>query len=466
MTNNISNEQTPKEVVSELDKYIIGQDDAKKAVAIALRNRWRRQQIKGDLKDDVSPKNIILIGPTGCGKTEISRRLARISKSPFFKVDATKYTEVGYVGKDVESMIRDLTELAVRLKKTEASEKVEKKAKNKAIKRIIERLKKKDKKKNGSLFNQPNETVMEVFPSGEIHKQEILSDSELKEKILNGEMDDIEIELSIEENNIPPMVEIFSPSGGFDDMNMQNMLGSILPKKRKNKEIKIKEALPILINEETHKLIDTDRAQREALEAVEQNGIIFLDEIDKITTQEKAGGPEVSREGVQRDLLPIIEGTSVNTKYGMVKTDHILFIDSGAFHVSKPSDLIPELQGRFPIRVELKALTKNDFVRILNEPQNSLIKQYQALIATEGIDISFDDKAIDTISEISTILNNRMENIGARRLYAVMEKLLEEISFKADEIAKTENTITITVDYVHSMLDSIMEDRDMSKYIL
>jgi len=466
MTNNISNEQTPKEVVSELDKYIIGQDDAKKAVAIALRNRWRRQQIKGDLKDDVSPKNIILIGPTGCGKTEISRRLARISKSPFFKVDATKYTEVGYVGKDVESMIRDLTELAVRLKKTEASEKVEKKAKNKAIKRIIERLKKKDKKKNGSLFNQPNETVMEVFPSGEIHKQEILSDSELKEKILNGEMDDIEIELSIEENNIPPMVEIFSPSGGFDDMNMQNMLGSILPKKRKNKEIKIKEALPILINEETHKLIDTDRAQREALEAVEQNGIIFLDEIDKITTQEKAGGPEVSREGVQRDLLPIIEGTSVNTKYGMVKTDHILFIASGAFHVSKPSDLIPELQGRFPIRVELKALTKNDFVRILNEPQNSLIKQYQALIATEGIDISFDDKAIDTISEISTILNNRMENIGARRLYAVMEKLLEEISFKADEIAKTENTITITVDYVHSMLDSIMEDRDMSKYIL
>ena len=413
-----------------------------------------------------SPKNIILIGPTGCGKTEISRRLARISKSPFFKVDATKYTEVGYVGKDVESMIRDLTELAVRLKKTEASEKVEKKAKNKAIKRIIERLKKKDKKKNGSLFNQPNETVMEVFPSGEIHKQEILSDSELKEKILNGEMDDIEIELSIEENNIPPMVEIFSPSGGFDDMNMQNMLGSILPKKRKNKEIKIKEALPILINEETHKLIDTDRAQREALEAVEQNGIIFLDEIDKITTQEKAGGPEVSREGVQRDLLPIIEGTSVNTKYGMVKTDHILFIASGAFHVSKPSDLIPELQGRFPIRVELKALTKNDFVRILNEPQNSLIKQYQALIATEGIDISFDDKAIDTISEISTILNNRMENIGARRLYAVMEKLLEEISFKADEIAKTENTITITVDYVHSMLDSIMEDRDMSKYIL
>ncbi len=438
-------ELTPREIVAALDKYIVGQDKAKRAVAIALRNRWRRQQVPPPLRDEIYPKNIIMIGPTGVGKTEIARRLAKLSGSPFLKVEATKFTEVGYVGRDVESMIRDLVHMAVEMVREEEQKRVQEKAAFLAEERILD------------LLLPPLSTETEVDMSATRER--------FREKLRRGELDEkfVEIELS---QRTTPMVEVFAAAGLEDlEQQLRDMMGSLFPKRPKRKRMKVKEALELLKQEEANKLIDMDKVTKEAIRRVETSGIIFLDEIDKIAARAGSGsGPDVSREGVQRDLLPIVEGTTVNTRYGMVRTDHILFIASGAFHVAKPSDLIPELQGRFPIRVELDPLTEEDFVRILTEPENALIKQYKALLATEGVTLEFTPEGVQEIARIAFEVNERTENIGARRLYTVMEKLLEDISFEAPDVAPTK--VVITAEYVREKLAGIAKDLDLSRFIL
>lgn len=450
---------TPKEIVAELDRFIIGQGDAKRAVAIALRNRWRRQQVPRDLRDEIAPKNIIMIGPTGVGKTEISRRLAKLAQAPFIKVEATKFTEIGYVGRDVESIIRDLTDLTIKMTKEEERIVVQSKAETIAEEKLLDLLlpSVKTEKKGIDSGTSTEDKVDE-----KAHHQS--TREKLKRLWKDGKLKDKTVELEVADQK-RPMVEIFSTAGIEEmDINMKEMFSNIFPKKTKKKSVKVPEAYELLVQEEAQKLIDMDKVVRKAIDRVEQSGIVFLDEIDKIAGRESGHGPDVSREGVQRDLLPIVEGSTVNTKYGMVKTNHILFIGAGAFHSSKPSDLIPEFQGRFPIRVELKALTKEDFMRILVEPNNSLTRQYEALLKTEGITLHFKDDAIAEISEIATIVNDRGENIGARRLHTIMEKLLDEISFNAPDMGK--KTITIDAKHVKDRLADVVKDEDLSRYIL
>ena len=439
---------TPREIMDELNRFIIGQKKAKKAVSIALRNRWRRQMVPKELRDEIAPKNIIMIGPTGVGKTEIARRLAKLANAPFLKIEATKFTEVGYVGRDVESMIRDLTELAVNMVRKEEQERVIEKAKVLAEERILDLL-------------MPRRSRTTV---NEDENQEDSSREKIRTRFKTGKFDETLVELEVPDRALP-IIEIFSASGMEEmDMQIRDMFGNMLPKKTKKRKVKVKDAYELLIQEESKKLIDADKVTKDAIERVEQSGIIFLDELDKIASRDRTHGPDVSREGVQRDILPIVEGTTVTTKYGMVKTDHILFIAAGAFHMSKPSDLIPELQGRFPIRVELDALTKEDFYRIITEPENALIKQYRALLTTENIELSFNNDAIEEITDIAQKVNEMTENIGARRLYTVMEKLLDDISFDAPDMK--ESTITITKEYVREKLGEFLQKDDLSRYIL
>jgi len=442
---------TPREIVSELDRYIVGQKEAKRAVAIALRNRWRRQLVPEDLREEIAPKNIIMIGPTGVGKTEISRRLAKLSQAPFIKVEASKFTEVGYVGRDVESIIRDLTDLAVNMVKEEEKQKVELKAHEVAEERVLDLL-------------LPASTAEET--DGEaIDAQRLQSTREkLKKMLREGKMDDRFVDIELTQSAMP-MIEVLTPQGmeGME-FNLKEMFSNLMPKKTKKKTVKIPEALEILTQEEAGKLVDMDKVTGEAIRRVEQSGIVFLDEIDKIAGRESMNGPDVSRQGVQRDLLPIVEGSTVNTKYGMVKTDHILFIASGAFHTAKPSDLIPEFQGRFPIRVELSSLTKEDFVRILTEPKNALIRQYEALLETEGVHLKFAADAVQEIALIASDVNERTENIGARRLHTILERLLDEVSFSAPEMHGKE--VAINADYVRERLAPILNNEDLSRYIL
>ena len=440
---------TPREIVSELDRYIVGQKDAKRAVAIALRNRWRRQLVPDDLRDEIAPKNIIMIGPTGVGKTEISRRLAKLAQAPFIKVEASKFTEVGYVGRDVESIIRDLTDLAVNMVKEEEKQKVEIKAREVAEERVLDLLLPAGTPADG-------EAIDAARLQGTRDK--------LKKMLRDGKMDDrfVEIEMS---QSMMPMIEVLTPQGmeGME-FNLKDMFSNMMPKKTKKKTVKIPEALEILTQEEAAKLVDMDKVTGEAIRRVEQSGIVFLDEIDKIAGRESVHGPDVSRQGVQRDLLPIVEGCTVNTKYGLVHTDHILFIASGAFHTAKPSDLIPEFQGRFPIRVELSSLGKADFVRILTEPKNALIKQYEALLETEGVHLKFADDAVQEIAAIAADVNERMENIGARRLHTILERLLDDVSFAAPEMHGQH--VAIDASYVRERLAPILESEDLSRYIL
>ncbi|PIE62818.1 MAG: HslU--HslV peptidase ATPase subunit [Desulfobacter postgatei] len=449
----------PHQIVAELDKYIIGQNDAKKSVAVALRNRWRRRQLEPDLQDEIAPKNIILIGPTGVGKTEIARRLANLTDSPFYKVEASKFTEVGYVGRDVESMIRDLVELTVNMLKGRQQEAVQEKALKIARERVLDIL----------LPSQKSSPVFGFDTGGDDAQQPDTAPQENTRKKLgkmldDGKLDDRKIDIDVQEKNFP-MVEIFS-NAGMEEMgiNIKDMLGNFAPKNTKSRNVKVKEALALIAQEEAAHLVDMEEVKNDAITMVEQSGIIFIDEIDKIAGKEKRHGPEVSKEGVQRDLLPIVEGSAVPTKYGTVKTDHILFIASGAFHVSKPSDLIPELQGRFPIRVELSSLGAAEFSRILTEPKNALVLQYIALLRTEGVDLSFSQGAVDKIAQIAVEVNASMENIGARRLHTLMERMLEEILFDAPDIE--EPCITIDSDFVEKQLADIARNQDLSRYIL
>lgn len=440
---------TPREIMEELNRYIIGQEKAKKAVAIALRNRWRRQMIPKELRDEVAPKNIIMIGPTGIGKTEIARRLAKLANSPFLKIEATKFTEVGYVGRDVESMIRDLTELSVNMVKKEEQEMVKEKAAVMAEERILD------------ILLPPVKRPPDIQNGQE---QEDASREKMRVRFRDGKLNDKLVEVDMPDRALP-IIEVFSASGMEEmDMQIRDLFGNMLPKKTKKRKLRVREAHEFLTQEESKKLIDMDKVVKDAIERVEQSGIIFLDEIDKIASRDHTHGPDVSREGVQRDILPIVEGTTVTTKYGMVKTDHILFIAAGAFHMSKPSDLIPELQGRFPIRVGLDPLTKEDFFRIITEPDNALLKQYRALLETENIELEFEKEAIEEITDIAQKINEMTENIGARRLYTVMERLLEDISYSAPDM--TEKRIVITKSYVREKLGEFLESEDLSRYIL
>jgi ATP-dependent HslUV protease ATP-binding subunit HslU len=441
---------TPKKIVEELDKFIIGQEQAKKAVAIALRNRFRRQLLPKELRDEILPKNILMIGPTGVGKTEIARRLAKLVNAPFVKVEASKFTEVGYVGRDVESIIRDLTEVAMNMVKQEHSGKVQEKAKQMAEERVLD-----------ILLPQPRYTrEMDEAEEKTRYKE---TREKLRKQLREGALDDRYIEIDLKEKVIPFGI-ISNVAMEEIEINLKEMLGSFLPEKVKRKKVKISEALQLFTQEEANKLIDIEKVTKEAIERVEQTGIVFIDEIDKIASRGSSYGPDVSREGVQRDLLPIVEGSTVTTKYGPVRTDHILFIAAGAFHVAKPSDLIPELQGRFPIRVELDSLGKNEFIRILVEPDNALIKQYIALLETEDVYLEFTQDAIEEIAEIAQHVNEKTENIGARRLHTVMEKLLEDISFNAPELKGQK--IMIDAKFVREKLSDILKNEDLSRYIL
>lgn len=460
-------ELTPKQIVGELNKYIVGQHQAKKSVAVALRNRWRSKKLPAELQDEVIPKNILMIGPTGVGKTEIARRLAKLVNAPFVKVEATKFTEIGYIGRDVESMVRDLVETAIRMVKSESMLAVNDKAYELANERILECLKplpKKDSVRNpfellfSSTMNPPKEEPPEPQPLIEDERLQLLK------QLQNGELDDDLIEIIVEDS-AQPMAGMFAGSGVEEiGANIQDMLGNLLPKKQKKRKVTVANARKIFIQEEAQKLIDMDEVIAAAIKQAENYGIIFLDEIDKIAGRGKSNGPDVSREGVQRDILPIVEGSTVVTKYGPVKTDHVLFIAAGAFHISKPSDLIPELQGRFPIRVELTNLSKEDFRQILTEPANALIKQYVSLLETESIKISFTDDAIDELAEIACTVNTQTENIGARRLHTILEKLLEDLAFDAPDLEET--SIVINRDYVKTKLDHIVVNLDLSHYIL
>ncbi|MBI5557903.1 MAG: ATP-dependent protease ATPase subunit HslU [Deltaproteobacteria bacterium] len=452
---------TPKEIVMKLDQFIIGQDDAKRFVAVALRNRWRRQQVAPPLRDEIAPKNIIMIGPTGVGKTEIARRLANLAQSPFLKIEASKFTEVGYVGRDVESMIRDLTQLAVNMVKKEEAAKVKEKAAVMAEERLLDLL-----VPPSSLTMASKTMGMSATEAGvPVHESDSTREK-FRQMLREGKLDGRLVEMNIDQPQNLPIVEIFSNSG-MDDMGsgMKDMFGKMFPQKRERRKLYVTEAREILEKEEAEKLIEMDKVTKLAIQRTEQSGIIFLDEIDKIASRQGGvQGAEVSREGVQRDLLPIVEGATVTTKYGMVKTDHILFIASGAFHLCKPSDLVPELQGRFPIRVELHPLGEEDFYRILTEPKNALIKQYIALMSTEDIDLAFEEDAIREMAKIATEVNQKTENIGARRLHTIMERLLEDVSFNATDFAGQK--FTVTAEYVKKQLRKISESEDLSRYIL
>jgi ATP-dependent HslUV protease ATP-binding subunit HslU len=451
---------TPREIVTELDKHVVGQNDAKRAVAIALRNRMRRQKLPADMADDVIPKNIIMIGPTGVGKTEIARRLAKLANSPFLKVEASKFTEVGYVGRDVESMIRDLVEIAIEMVREEKLEDVADKAELNAEERLLDILlpppapRPAESEKTGFVLEGTTSSGDSTSRTRE----------KLRQQLREGKLDDRTVEIEVRERNFPSF-EIISNQGVEEmDVNIKDMLPNIFGQRTKKRKMKVNEAFEYLIQEEEQRLIDMDQVTRLAIDRVQDSGIIFLDEIDKIAGREGGHGPDVSREGVQRDILPIVEGTTVNTRYGMVRTDHILFIAAGAFHVSKPSDLIPELQGRFPIRVELQSLTMEDFVRILTEPKSSLTKQYVALLETEGVKLEFTPDSLDEIARFAFRVNEGTENIGARRLHTIMERVLDEISFSASE--KKGEQIRVDGDYVRKMLVDIVKDQDLSRYIL
>jgi ATP-dependent HslUV protease ATP-binding subunit HslU len=435
-------EMTPREIVQELDKYVVGQADAKRAVAIALRNRIRRQKLDPEMADEVMPKNILMIGPTGVGKTEIARRLAKLANSPFLKVEASKFTEVGYVGRDVESMIRDLVDIAIDMVREERLEEVAERAEHNAEERLLDLL----------MPPQPE-------PSESVERTR----EKLREKLRAGKLDERNVEIDVKERG--PTLEIAGNMGMEEmDINLKDVFAGMFGGRTKKRKMRVAEAIDYLIQEEEQKLIDMEQVTRVALERVERNGIIFLDEVDKIAGREGGHGPDVSREGVQRDILPIVEGTTVNTRHGFVRTDHILFVAAGAFHVSKPSDMIPELQGRFPIRVELKSLTEEDFVRILKEPKNALVKQYVALMDTEGIKLSFTDDAVCEIARFAATVNQSSENIGARRLHTIMEKLLEEVSFQGPDLKK--KTVRVDSPYVRKQLADIVKDQDLSRYIL
>ncbi len=451
---------TPRQIVAELDRYIVGQHDAKRAVAIALRNRWRRQQVPEHLREEIAPKNIIMIGPTGVGKTEIARRLAKLAQAPFLKIEASKFTEVGYVGRDVESMIRDLAELAVNMVKQEETAKVQEKAREAAEERLLDLLLplNREERAGDHQEQRPLEVVRDDY------QRQNTTREKLRRLMREGKLDDRFVEVDVQEKGAPNINIL--PMQGMEEMNIdiESMFGNLFPKRTKKRRVKIPEALKLLAQEEAQRLVDMDRVHKLAVQRVEHSGIVFLDEIDKVAGREGVHGPDVSREGVQRDLLPIVEGSTVNTKYGPIRTDHILFIAAGAFHVSKPSDLIPELQGRFPIRVELESLTKADFVRILTEPRNALIVQYTSLLETEGVKLTFAPDAIEEIADIATQVNERTENIGARRLHTILERLLDDISFDAPE--RRGEAVVIDAARVRARLDDIVKDQDLSRYIL
>ena len=470
----MSQELTPRQIVAELDKYIIGQRAAKKSVAIALRNRWRRLQAAPEMRDEIIPNNIIMIGPTGVGKTEIARRLAKLAQAPFIKVEATKFTEVGYVGRDVDSMIRDLTDLSINMVREEHTASVQERARELADARILDILIPPVKTTPSQEFRQGPGFVMHPAPADNGDDQPT-SEADLnrrtrerfRDKLRNGDLDEreVEVEVAADQSN---MLQVFGPMG-MEEMgvNLQELFGNMGPKKRKKRRLPISEAREVLTQEEAERLIDMDKVTREALERVQQSGIVFIDEIDKVAARSANGrsGPDVSREGVQRDLLPIVEGSTVTTKHGLVKTDHILFVASGAFHIAKPSDLIPELQGRFPIRVELQSLTEEDFFNILTQPKNALLKQYQAMMASEGVDLSFTDEAVREIARIAAEVNSTVENIGARRLHTILTTLLEEMLFEVPD-QMPEEALIIDADQVLEKLQNVAEDRDLSHYIL